>query len=67
MFWGGNLSIFDQGGYIDLYRQYIVGVRVDVDSQSKFYIIGVVGMYSCGEYRIYDWVDFIVWYVDGKF
>lgn len=63
---GGHSSTPDQGGHIDPHRQHIVGVRVDVDSQSKLHITGVVGVYSCGEHRIHDWVDLIVRHVDGK-
>lgn len=63
---GGHSSTPDQGGHIDPHRQHIVGVRVDVDSQSKLHITGVVGMYSCGEHCIHNWVDLIVRHVDGK-
>lgn len=63
---GGHSSTPDQGGHIDPHRQHIVGVRMDVDGQSKLHITGVVGMYSCGEHCIHNWVDLIVRHVDGK-
>lgn len=63
---GGNSSTPDQGGHIDPHRQHIIGVRVDIHCQSKLHITGLVGVYSCGEHRIYDWVDLVVRHVDGE-